>query len=187
MPGESAVAPTAGLDHLLQAAAWGATALGAAFAAVQLWRQARQARASFLLELYRQWETLYDERVALHELRAACEDEVLRHFAKLSDRERQEVLKEVARGELTRMETDPARSDEYQKLLRLLGFFEHVGLMARCRYVRLADVDGLLRGPILMADALTRRHIGDLQARSGVPTGLYENFLFLADRTAGSG
>jgi hypothetical protein len=82
------------------------------------------------------------------------------------------------------MESDPERLADYQALLRMLGFFEHVGLMVRHGYVSFEDVDGLLRDPILVVDVLCRGHVEELQRRSNVTPGLYEHFLHLADRTA---
>lgn len=171
----------------LQAAAWVATALGAILAGWQLRRQARQARATFLLELFRQWRALSEERAIFWHFRATCEQELLRSHAKLADAERLVRLREVARAEMGRMEDDPARHDGYQALLEVLVFLEHVGLMVRRDYLAFEDVDGLLHGAIIAADVHCRGHVDDLRRRSNTPAGLFEHFLFLADRTARGG
>lgn len=177
----------AGYAAWLQAAAWVATAIGAILTGWQLRRQARQARAAFLLDLFRQWQALIGPRTAQSAFNAACERELLARHAKLSDAERQVKLRELAHDELGRMENDPSRTSERQNLLELLGFFEHVGLMVRRGYLAFEDVDGLLHGPILAADVHCRGHIEEVRKRSGVPPGLHENFIYLADRAGRAG
>lgn len=177
----------AGYAAWLQAAAWVATAIGASLTGWQLRRQARQARATFMLELFRQWRALADERKVFSAFRATCEQELLRSHAKLWDAERLARLREVARAELGRMEDDPARHDGYQGLLEVLVFLEHVGLMVRRGYLAFEDVDGLLHGAVLAADVHCRGHVEELRKRSNTPAGLFEHFIFLADRTARAG
>jgi hypothetical protein len=184
MGGAAGTPTVAGYAELLQAAAWVATAAGALLAAVQLRRQARQARATFLLELFRQWQTMIKPRTAFAAFRIACEKDLLTLHAKLSDTERLSKLREVAREKLGRMEEDPTQTDEYLNLLELVGFFDHVGLMVRRGYLPFKDVDGLLHGPIIVVDIHCRGHTDDLKKRSGVPPGLYQDFAYLADRAA---
>ncbi len=68
-------------------------------------------------------------------------------------------------------------NERYRTMMRTLNFFETLGQLVKRRYVVLADIDGLFRGPILDAGVVCVSHIKDRQNERTVA--LYENALFL--------
>ena len=65
--------------------------------------------------------------------------------------------------------------------MRFCGFFETVGLMVERGYMPIEEIDRLFRGPVLTVNSCFRIHIAECEKETGVPAGLYEHALSLAD------
>ena len=72
--------------------------------------------------------------------------------------------------------------ENYSVIMRICGFFETVGVMVGQGYIPIEEIDRLFRGPILAMDTCFRDHISQRQNETGVPPGLYEHALSLADQ-----
>jgi hypothetical protein len=72
---------------------------------------------------------------------------------------------------------------QYVVLMRILGFFETVGILVKQKYIQIEDVDHLLRGPILEFGVYFTPHLRARQSEKGVAPGLGENALFLVAET----
>jgi hypothetical protein len=95
----------------------------------------------------------------------------------LSDKEVRKKLKECFKDITTDLQKNGY--ERYRIMMRTLNFFETVGQLVKRRYVLLADIGGLFRGPILDAGVVCVLHINDRQNERTVAPGLYENALFL--------
>ncbi|MEX2629531.1 MAG: hypothetical protein WD341_06285 [Tistlia sp.] len=139
-----------------------------------------QRRATFLLELDRRFDepTMAEARVLWSDLQDKAQEIVTDRAPRVNDGERMQQVQ----AEFTKILGQMREGDEegYSKLMKILGFFETVGLMVRHGYVPLDDIDKLFRGPIIGIDVCFRDHIDGRQKEAGVPAGLYEHALFLS-------
>jgi hypothetical protein len=70
----------------------------------------------------------------------------------------------------------------YARLMRICGFFETVGCVARAGYVPPSDVLNLLSISIISAGWVFRPHIRKLLAE-GAPNNFFENFLWIVEQS----
>jgi hypothetical protein len=140
------------------------------------------ARATFLLELDRRWdsETMTAARLFLTTIREAAAKEVAEKFPTQNDGVKERHIAELVYAKLNELHT--TESPDYQKLLSICGFFETAGLMVKLGHVSTEEIMGLFRGPITVVDRCFRSHIQHRQNETGVPDGLFEHALYLCDQ-----
>ncbi len=159
---------------------------GAAIAAIAgliiAWRQLRnvllQRRANTLLSLDQRWETdpLTESRGQWFALVTSVLAEARKISPGLSDAE---LLGRS--GDLFAMRLRALRTSDtgtYLSLMRLCGFFETVGYVAKAGYLPTRDVTNLLAASLTTAHAVFGQHIRELQTETE-DAGLYEMFLWL--------
>jgi hypothetical protein len=162
-----------------------AAALFAYFSLRELRNEQRQhlqiAKASFLMEIDLRWDS--EEIRKARRMYFAIGEDIKKIIAEenlvANDSIRQQKYREKWREALS--QNRKADLDNYITLMALCGFFETVGLMVSRDYVKLDEIDALLRGPILGIDDCFRDHIKDRCNEMGVPNGLYEHALKLCD------
>lgn len=138
--------------------------------------------ATLLLELDARWEgqALLDSRKIVTEIKEELTEKIGQDHPRLDDVHKAEKLGQEFGKRLA--ETRSGDLGKYLLIMRFCGFFETVGLMVDRGYMPLTEMDRLFRGPILTVDACFRTHISARQNETGVPVGLYEHALSLADR-----
>jgi len=144
---------------------------------------AQQAQATLLLKLIEIWDTdeLINSKLATNAFESRERDIVYSRHKELSDNQIKIKLKEHYRATIGELRLSD--NERYIAMMRLLSFFETVGLFVEKEYVLLSDIDGLFRGPILDVGLIWERHIKeDKRLEKGVPDGLYENALALVSR-----
>lgn len=140
-----------------------------------------QSKATFLLEVDRRWDSqeMVNSRSLIRTVRDDLMKLVASKYSQLDDAHKAEKLgDEFAKALAEMRKNDP---NNYVLMLRYCGFFETVGVMVQREYIPLDDIDALFRGPILAVDTCLRSHISQRQNETGVPKGLFEHALFLAD------
>lgn len=159
-------------------------AVTAGFGGCQLFMLQKQSRAQFLLELDRRFEDaeMRECRAEIEKLNREMNDEINGAHANLTDTAKIEKIRALSAAKIREFR-DQDR-DRYSKLMRLANFFETVGLTVKQNYVSSDDIDLLFRGPILDVDKFLRGFINEWQKEMGMPTGLYEHALYLADEIA---
>jgi hypothetical protein len=142
---------------------------------------AHQALANSLLNLEQRWnsEQIRETRICINEFSRQLKAEVFQEHAQLRDEAALEKVQEKFTAELLRLQKED--SQKYIVLMRILGFFETVGLLVKRKYIELEDVDLLLRGPIVEFGLFYTPHIKVRAQEKGVPPGLGVNALFLVD------
>ena len=138
--------------------------------------------ATLLLELDRRWEgpELLDTRQLVTEITEELTEKIGHDHPRLDDMGKVGQLGEEFAKRLDQMRSDDLTN--YLLVMRFCGFFETVGLMVEQGYVPLDEIDRLFRGPVLTVGTCFRRHIDARQNETGVPIGLFEHALSLADR-----
>lgn len=138
--------------------------------------------ATLLLELDGRWEghELRTARVEIQKMVEKLTDIVGLNNPRLGDDHKKQMLGE----EFTKLLNDLQETDisNYSTIMRVCGFFETVGVMVEKNYIPLNEIDRLFRGPILTIDTCFRPHIEERQKETGVPSGMYEHALSLADK-----
>jgi len=147
----------------------------------------RIARADFLLQLDQMFESeaIAESRLAFSTLLKKVEAEVAAAHAQIAVGSRTfqtEVAKAMAR-ELEALHSD--KMEDYQKIMKLCGFFETLGVVVARGYVSDEDATQLYGGAILRAHDATHLHIEKRQ--QSMPPGYLANFLSLAAKLATRG
>jgi len=160
-----------------------ATAIAAWYAMQSLSSREKQARATFLLQLDTRWENLSEERKWSSQMLENFTNAIGKEFPKIEDKAQKEKVRERFTSKLKELlDTDDS---DYRKFIHLGGFFEIVGLMVDKGYVKLEDITGLLKGPILTFDDAFGGHIQARQKDKHMPPGLFEHAISLAKKTRG--
>lgn len=149
------------------------------YARMQVTVIAKQARATFLLDLIDKWNSadMQKAKAVFQKIDTESKAQVFPACANDNERAALEKLELHFKGALSQLAKDnPA---DYHVLSRLMNFFELVGMLVKRGYVSKNDVDGLFRGPILQTGAMFKLHIAEKQNEKDVAPGLYENALFL--------
>jgi hypothetical protein len=156
----------------------------AVFGGCQLFMLQNQSRAQFLLELDRRFEDIEmrECRAEIEKLNREMNDEINGAHAYLTDNAKIDKIRALSVEKIRDFRVNDR--DRFTKLMRLANFFETVGLTVKQKYVSLDDIDRLFRGPILHVDKFLRGFINEWQNEMGMPNGLYEHALFLADEIA---
>lgn len=139
------------------------------------------ARATFLLELDRRWdsERLIKARLLLTQMRERASKEVATEYPTQNDGIRAAQISKKMSDHLTKLHTEG--SEDYQTIMSICGFFETAGLMVKNNHITKVEIDALFRGPIEAVNLCFRPHIVHRQNEIGVPGGLYEHALYLCD------
>lgn len=148
----------------------------------QLRNQKLATRASILLGLDERFasqsmqEAITEENALIDRINAQAQHE----FSGLGKKEWKQKRSELYPKELERMrnETPP---DKYIRLMRICGFFETVGYVARSKYVPLNDILNLFSPAIEDAGQIFRSHVHKL--RDIYSEAIYDNFLWLVEKT----
>ena len=160
-----------------------ATAVAVWYAVLSLESGEKQARAAFLLQLDTRWENLSSERKWVSQMLENFTKDIGKEFPKIEDAAQKEKVRERFTLKLKELlETD---NGDYRKFIHLGGFFEIVGLMVDKGYVKLEDITGLLKEPILTFDDAFGDHIKERQKDKHMPAGLFEHAISLAKMTRG--
>lgn len=164
---------------------FGVVAIGAVLSFRQLRMLAKQAKATFLLELDRRWESneMVPVREAISEHRSFIERKIRTDHSDLTDDQKREKYKELFADELDALEK--SNFERYSKFLRAWGFLETLGYLVKNKYLKPEEVDSLLGYSILQVDDMSRAHIlkrdAEEESKTGRPAHLYANALYLAD------
>ena len=152
------------------------------FAGMQANIIAKQARATFLLDVVDKFncEKMSEAKKVFLEKTSKAKKDVFLQYAALPDKEVMTKLKEHLKIVMDGIQ-DTETMTNYNSLMRIMCFFELVGLLVRQGYISLKDIDGLFRGPILEIGVAFVPHI-ESQNVKGVPSGLYENALYLVSK-----
>lgn len=162
---------------------------GAVFAGWQLWfirlshkHTLEQAKARFLFDLDQRWsgERMAMTRMAINELCIAVRADVGREHHHLNEDGRRLRCQEVFSIRLN--ETRQTDLPLYVTYMRSCSFFETVGLMVKKGFVSEKTIMDLFLGPIVDLDEVFSLHIEQRAKEMGVPPGLFENALHLAER-----
>lgn len=153
--------------------------IGVIIAFVQLSTIASHAKATFLLELDRRFEgpELQAARRTMHQMREHSATLASQQHPQGGDAQRLSFMRQRCTQTIEEMRRQDPRG--YSRLMRVLGFFETVGVMVKRNYIALDEIDRLFRGPILDIDMFFRDHIEQRGRETGVPDGLYEHALYL--------
>ncbi len=145
----------------------------------------RQARATFLLELDRKWDSpeITGASRTFARQRRDCLNDARIQYPTLNDEARRLKAGELFSAKLTYFRTSEKEEEVaiYRSLYAFAGFLETIGVMVRRQYVSLQDVDDLFRGPILDFGIYFTGHILERQNEEGVVEGLFENALSLVE------
>jgi hypothetical protein len=133
--------------------------IGLLFTYFQLRSLKRQAKATFLFELDKMWES---SEFAT----ARSRSEALRKDARTFVEQKHDGLdaagKEIKIGEFIATEMARLRNEkteDYVFLMKLCGFFETAGMLVHRRYAAFRDIDGLYRISILELYSEMQTHI----------------------------
>lgn len=144
---------------------------------------ARHAQATFLLKLVDEWNSAQMRRArrcfVAHSKKSQEEVFIAHHH--LNDKATMDLVREHFRVQMRKLMEENISGD-YSALMTMCAFFETVGLLVRQDYVAVEDIDALFRGPILDLGIYFLPHIEDRQKEKGVPSGLYENAVYLMTR-----
>jgi hypothetical protein len=153
------------------------------YARAQLAVIANQAQATLLLNLVDKWNS--EEMLASRRLFRARHSELKQlindQHRSLNDQECTMKVNESFNSLFENLYVNDLLGD-YIILMRMMGFFETVGLLVRQKYISIGDVDGLFRGPILQSVAAFELHIKSRQNEKGAPPGLCEKRPFPLSR-----
>lgn len=172
---------TVGADSWLQVIYIVAAALAAVVAILQLRKNVLQSRASFLLQLDRQWDQLKPQRKSFTDIRLKIRARILPNFADKEDSVRDTELRKAYKAHFDKMFKE--NIDDFADLCEYLSFFETIGLMVRKGYLPFKDVYLLYKGPILEIERGFTDFIIEWQKDAHMPSGLYENLLMVTRRT----
>lgn len=139
------------------------------------------SQASFLFNLDQKWDSpeMLESRKIFRNLHSDLTALVASKYPLLDDAHKVVKLGEELVATLDQMRQQDLNN--YATVMRVCGFFETVGLMVERGYIPLDEIDGMLRGPILQIKTCFGPHIRVRQNETGVPAGLYEHALQLAD------
>ena len=142
-------------------------------------RRADQAKATFLFELDKMWESteFAAARVAFETLRADVEQ-----WAETNHKHRDAVGRLQAMREefsVRLFQLQKQNLAEYARLMRLCGFFETAGMLIKSRYVREGDILELYGGALIRLGETFGAHLRNRAEE--LPKGYMENFIRLAD------
>lgn len=141
-----------------------------------------QSCAAFLMGLDDRWHSagLLKARTMIAKFRDEIIDSISSQHPRLDDKRRKDQIGKAFAVKLADLRENAI--GDYVTIMEYCGFLETVGLMVKRKYVDIEDIDSLFRGPILGIEFYFSTHIADRQKETGVPTGLYENALFLAEQ-----
>jgi hypothetical protein len=129
---------------------------------------ANQAQATLLLNLVDKWNS--EEMLASRRLFRARHSEIKQSIndqhRSLNDQQCTTKVNESFNALLGNLYDNDLVGD-YLILMRMMGFFETVGLLVRKGYISIDDIDGLFRGPILQSVAAFELHIEIRQKDKG--------------------
>ncbi len=179
------------LDHLSQFLLFCVAVIALLYARAQISvvrasdRQSLEvARATFLLQLESRWagNELLETRNLVHRTRESILKIIAANNPNIDDDTRMTKLQtRFAEDLLELRQGDESQKRLYTQLMRFCSFFEFVGYMVKNEDIRFETVVDMFLGPITLIDSCFRKHITALQNETGVPPGLYEHALFLAD------
>lgn len=175
---------TNGKDVSLQDAAWLAALIAASIAALGFRKTVYQSRATTLLAIQKQSDELGEAAKTVATLRnkaLAIKNEAIKGGK--ADEDSLVEARNWCANEITSAQNDPSRLTEYLHFMKYLSFFEKVGLMVRHRYIPLADVVELYKGPIMEIRELFGTHISTLQQDKTIKKGIFENAMLLVGKT----
>jgi len=150
-------------------------------ALASLRQRVKSARATFLLLLEERWEALHDSRKRMTRTLRDIEKRVFNEHSELDDQHRIARLREECQIYIVKLERE--NEELFRSYIEYLNFYETIGRMVKKKYVLFDDILNLYKGPILDADNLFRLHIETWQDRANVTDGLFENLIYLVDRT----
>ncbi|PZR92475.1 MAG: hypothetical protein DLM68_02120 [Hyphomicrobiales bacterium] len=136
------------------------TVVALIFAGVQAKIIAKQAKATLLLDLVDKFNSkeMFEAKKLFVDTTSKERKGIFSQYSNLPDKEVLTKLKEHLKVVMDGIHNTEDRTN-YSTLMRILSFFELVGLLVRRRYISLKDIDELFRGPILEAGTAFARHI----------------------------
>jgi hypothetical protein len=168
-----------GAASWLQALTWIAALIAVFLAGISLRRNSLQSRAALLLNLYKAWDDLAEQRKGFFGFYNSGRHDVLLRHVDLQPTHQMEYMRGEFRNRLAelRKQNDP----QFQQFTEYVEFFEILGMYVKNGYVPLRDVLQLYKGPILMIDVVWRNFIREWEKESHVPRGILEHAVFLMD------
>ena len=148
------------------------------------------ARATFLLQLESRWagNELLESRTHVQSTRESILEIIAREHPSIDDDSRMTKLQTLFAEELSKLRHgDEGQKNLYNKLMRFCSFFEFVGYLVKNKDIQFSTATDIFLGPITLIDVCFREHITARQSETGMPVGLYEHALFLADKVKDSG
>lgn len=168
-----------GAASWLQALTWIAAVLAAIIAGLSLRRNSLQTRAALLLNLYKSWEDLADQRKEFSAFFHATRNSVIKSHANLQEHYQTQQMRQEFQQKLValRDSNDP----KFTQFTAYLSFFEVLGMYVKNGYVPIRDISQVYKGPILAVDIAWRDFIKAWEKEAHVPQGLLEHAIFLMD------
>ena len=142
------------------------------------------ARATFLLQLESRWagNELLEARYRVDISREKILKIIAQNHPHIDDATRKTKLQTQFADNLWELRKgDEDQRELYNTMMRFCSFFEFVGYMVKNNDIRFSTAMDMFLGPITLIDSCFRNHINARQKETGVPAGLYEHALFLAD------
>jgi hypothetical protein len=170
-------AKSVGADSWLHWLSWVAALLLAMFAWISLRRQSLQSRATLLLSLYTQWESLSTHRKAFSRFQQAIRHDILHKNATRNSEQQIIALRQRYKEEMLKMRLD--QSPEFYGFISYISFFELIGTYVRQGYIPMRDVRLLYKGPVLDLEMASIEFIATWQNEAHTPPGLLENAIYL--------
>ena len=179
------------MDHLSQILLFGVAVVALIYAHAQIamargsdQQTLQVARATFLLQLESRWagNELLEARHRVHRTREGILEIIAQKHPSIDDSARTAELQTQFADNLWELrQGDEDQRQTYNDMMRYCSFFEFVGYMVKNEDIEFSTVMDMFLGPITLIDSCFRRHIAALQRETGVPAGLYEHALSLAD------
>src|SRR5262249_32540681 len=121
-----------GASSWLQAFTWAAAVVAVVFAGVSLRRNSLQARAALLLNLYKSWEELAEERKEFSAFFHATRIRINEKHANMKEEFRIEQMRQDFQQQLTDLRD--SKDPKFTQFTSYISFFELVGMYVKNGY-----------------------------------------------------
>ena len=141
--------------------------------------QTRTAEATFMFELDKRWEgqDMVDARRAFETCYDKIHNKACENHPKVNATSHLDKIQEEFSKHLILLRQD--KIDEYQDIMKIMGFFETLGIFVRKNYTSKEEIIDLYGGSILKARSAFVRHINDIAREKGSISGIYEHSLWI--------